>query len=100
MAISITSTTPSAAPNGFPAASTGGLEAQLAEYRKKLSECVTCSSANTPEGRREIQQLQTQISNINARIESIQRQKNDSGQDANSTQATRPSHGGSVDVYA
>jgi hypothetical protein len=46
-----------------------GLEFELAKYQKELSDCVNCDSANTAEGRSNIQELHNKISAIQARIE-------------------------------
>jgi len=51
--------------------SAAGLQAQLDRYQKQLSDCVNCSSANTLEGRKAIQDLSGQISEVKARIEQI-----------------------------
>lgn len=98
MAISIASATQSAAPSGFPIKPTGSLEVELAQYRKQLSECVTCASANTPEGRREIQRIENQISAITARIEAAQQPK--TGNDATTQSREATGLGDNVDVFA
>jgi hypothetical protein len=98
MAISIASATQSAAPGSFPAKSTGGLEAELAQYRKQLSECVTCATANTPEGRREIQRIENQIRAITTRIEAARQPK--TGSDATATPREATGLGDNVDVFA
>lgn len=98
MAISIASVTQPAAPSGFPAKPTGGLEAELAQYRKQLSECVTCTTANTPEGRREIQRIENQISAITARIEAARQPK--TGNDATAKPRETTGLGYNVDVFA
>jgi len=60
---------------GFSSAATGssavGLEAQLARYQKVLSECVSCDSAKTREGKQNIQDVSSKISAVKARIEEL-----------------------------
>ena len=51
------------------AGATGGLDAQLARYQKQLSECVNCTSAKTPEGKHEIDDLYGKIHSIKAKLE-------------------------------
>lgn len=46
-----------------------GLEFELGKYQKELSDCVNCDSANTAEGRSNIQELHNKISSIKARME-------------------------------
>lgn len=50
-------------------ASTGVLEARLAEYERQLSDRVHCSSAKTPEGKAAIRTLSDKISIVKKRIE-------------------------------
>jgi hypothetical protein len=56
-----------------PAATTSsggsGLKAELARVQKEYSACVNCASANTDAGRRNIQQLDIKIQQIQSRIE-------------------------------
>ncbi|MBZ0091413.1 MAG: hypothetical protein K8F27_04220, partial [Sulfuricellaceae bacterium] len=47
-------------------ASSAGLDAQLARYQKELSDCVNCSSAKTPEGKRAIQAAADKVSVVKA----------------------------------
>jgi hypothetical protein len=63
---SSTFTSPSVA-----ASPTAGLEAQIARYQKQLSDCVNCDSANTLQGKENIQQLSNKISAAKARIDEI-----------------------------
>jgi hypothetical protein len=51
------------------ASTTASLQAQLAQYQRQLSDCVNCSSANTPEGKEQIQEISSKISAIKQRIE-------------------------------
>jgi ABC-type antimicrobial peptide transport system ATPase subunit len=63
------STLQSGSTNGIsPVAS---LEAQITRYQKQLSDCVNCSSANTIEGKKNIQQISDKISIAKAKIEQI-----------------------------
>ena len=59
-----------ATPSGA-GASAVGLEAQLARYQKVLSECVSCESAKTSEGKQAIQDISSKISDVKARIAEI-----------------------------
>lgn len=47
------------------------LEAQVTRYQKQLSDCVNCSSANTLEGKKNIQEISDKISIAKAKIEQI-----------------------------
>jgi len=51
--------------------STAGLQAQLDRYRKQLSDCVNCNSAQTIEGQKVMQTISNRIGEIKARIEKI-----------------------------
>ena len=64
------------------------LRADLARYEKKLSDCVNCESAKTPEGKRNIQDLDAQIGALKAQLKVVPQ--------SDSTPAVR----GRVDVYA
>ena len=50
---------------------TAGLEAQIARYEKQLSDCVNCSSAKTPEGKKAIEEISNKISATRARIDQV-----------------------------
>ena len=50
-------------------APSGGLRAELARMKKEYSACINCASANTEAGRQNIQQLDTRIQQIQARID-------------------------------
>ncbi|MFP5418288.1 MAG: hypothetical protein ACLGHA_03935 [Gammaproteobacteria bacterium] len=54
-----------------PAATAAGIEAQVARYKKELSDCVNCESAKTTAGKAEIAALAGKISAAEARIEKI-----------------------------
>ncbi|MFZ6691272.1 hypothetical protein [Undibacterium sp. SXout20W] len=54
------------------AASAGELQAQLAQYQRQLSDCVNCSSANTPEGKQQISEISSKISAIKQTIQASQ----------------------------
>jgi len=54
---------------------TAGLEAQIARYEKQLSDCVNCSSAKTPEGKKAIAEISNKISATRARINEVQATK-------------------------
>lgn len=53
------------------AASTAGIEAQLSRYKKELSDCVSCSTADTPEGKAQIQELSNKINLAEARLADV-----------------------------
>lgn len=53
---------------GAGAPSAASLQAQLQRYQQKLSDCVNCASAKTPEGKANIEAISTQISQIEQRI--------------------------------
>ncbi len=48
--------------------SSAALRAQLAQYRKQLSDCVNCASSSTREGQNQIQQLTSRIATLEAQI--------------------------------
>jgi hypothetical protein len=52
----------------YAGASASGLRVELADLKKEHSACVNCASASTPEGRLNIQKLETQISGIEAKL--------------------------------
>ena len=54
---------------------TAGLEAQIARYEKQLADCVNCSSAKTPEGKKAIAEISNKISSARARIDEVQSTK-------------------------
>jgi hypothetical protein len=64
------------------------LRADLARYQKKLSDCVNCESAKTPEGKRNIQDLDTRIGALKAQLNAVPQ-----------SDAT-PAVSGRVDVWA
>ena len=46
-----------------------GLQAQVARYKKELSDCVNCASAKTPQGKANIEAILNKISVIQERID-------------------------------
>jgi hypothetical protein len=62
------STLPSSSTSVSP---TAGLEAQIIRYQKQLSDCVNCDSANTAQGKENIQAISNKISAARAKIEEI-----------------------------
>lgn len=54
---------------------TAGLEAQIARYKKELSNCVNCDSAKTSEGKTNIQALSNKISSLTSQIQEISKSK-------------------------
>jgi hypothetical protein len=57
--------------NYSPVSPTAGLEAQIAQYQRQLSDCVNCDSANTLQGKETIQAISSKISTAKARVEEI-----------------------------
>lgn len=47
------------------------LQAQLDRYQKELSDCVNCSSAKTPEGKTQIDEISSKISDLKSRIDKV-----------------------------
>lgn len=47
----------------------GGARVELAKLQREYSACVNCASADTPEGKLNIQRLETRIGSLQARIE-------------------------------
>jgi len=66
------STSASTATKTNSAASAGALQAQLAQYQRQLSDCVNCSSANTPEGKQQIAEISGKINALKQTIEASQ----------------------------
>ena len=54
-----------------PGSSTAGLEAQIVRYKKELSDCVNCASAETTAGKAAIAEAASKVSAAEARIERI-----------------------------
>jgi len=52
-------------------ATSGGVEAQIARYKKELSDCVNCASAKTPQGQAAIQAASAKVSIAEASLEKI-----------------------------
>lgn len=48
--------------------STAGIEAEIARYKKELSSCLNCESADTKQGQADIQSLSNKISIAEARL--------------------------------
>lgn len=59
----VVNTTP---PSG---ASTASAEAELARYRKQLADCVSCETADTKQGKADIQEISNKIKIAEARLE-------------------------------
>lgn len=64
---------------------TAGIEAQVIRYKKELSDCVNCASADTTAGKAAITEAATKVSIAEARIESIAAANQDSKVDAPTT---------------
>jgi hypothetical protein len=79
--------------------SKAALRAELARYEKVRSDCVNCPSAKTIEGERNIQNLDTQISALKAKL-TVVAQPDASASGAESRSSTAPAVVGRIDVYA
>jgi len=66
---------------------TAGLEAQIARYKKELSNCVNCDSAKTSEGKANIQALSNKISKLTSQVQEISKSKQ-ANQELDSSPAT------------
>jgi hypothetical protein len=47
------------------------LRADIARYEKQRSDCVNCVTAKTPEGKRNIEDLDTRITALKAQLKSV-----------------------------
>lgn len=54
-----------------PAESTAAIEDQIVRYRKELSNCLNCESAQTKQGQADIQVLTNKINSAEARLNQI-----------------------------
>jgi hypothetical protein len=68
--------TPSATAAAAPELPSAGvraaaLQAQVQSYEKELSECVNCSSAKTPEGKANIDDISSKLSVVKTRLEQV-----------------------------
>jgi uncharacterized protein YhaN len=52
--------------------STGGLQAQLAQAQSKLADCLHCATANTPEGKAQIQAWTIRVHSLESRIHDVE----------------------------
>ena len=68
-----------------PGSSTAGLEAQIVRYKKELSDCVNCASAETTAGKAAIAEAASKVSAAEARIERNAAAKETSQADAAAT---------------
>lgn len=96
---SATSYRPSPAPS--PSAGLQAQVAQVARYKKELSECVNCASAKTPQGQANIEAILTKISIAQARIDKTA-QATKAAAEAARTMPSSPSAtlGTRLDVFA
>ena len=53
----------------------GGLDAQITRYKKELSDCVNCDSANTVKGKAKIQAISDKIATLTAQAEKTAKSK-------------------------
>ncbi len=65
----IGSSSPSPSPDKTSLASAAALAAELARYQRQLSDCINCSSANTPESRAKAQALSDKIAATKTQID-------------------------------
>lgn len=72
------------------------LRADLSRYEKQLSDCVNCDSARTPEGKRNIQDLDARISTLKAQLNIVPQ----AGSGAAVGESVSPTASGRIDVYA
>ncbi|MES2102968.1 MAG: FlxA-like family protein [Pseudomonadota bacterium] len=56
---------------GSAGSANAALQAQLERYQKELSDCVNCASAKTPEGKTQIDDISSKISELKSRIEKV-----------------------------
>lgn len=85
------------------------LDAQLARLRQQLADCQNCASSTTTQGKERIQQLQLQISNIEARRQASEKSSGDGDtatathrttQSTANTEGTLQTLGSRLDTYA
>jgi phage shock protein A len=80
-------------------ASKTALRAELTRYEKQRTECVNCSSARTIEGKRNIQNLDSQIDTLKAKL-TVVAQSHAPASASEARSSTAPSAAGRIDVYA
>ena len=88
----------SAYDGGAPSAAS--LQAQLQRYEKQLAECVACASADTPQGKSDIQALSARIVRIEQRIAQIDQAGNHTRTASPTAVQPSPAPGGAIDVFA
>jgi hypothetical protein len=79
---------------GYAGASTSGLQVELANLKREQSACINCASADTQEGKLNIQKLATEISSVQLKLEQTVPQSNATTTLSNNASAGR------LDVYA
>jgi len=79
--------------------SKASLRADLARYEKERSACVNCASAETIDGKRNIQTLDTRINALKAQLTTVPRAAPSASVDE-SRSATAPVATGRIDVFA
>jgi len=57
--------------NASSGPSKSGLEAQISRYQQQLTDCVTCPSSKTPEGKAAIESLSNKISVVQSKLKEI-----------------------------
>ena len=83
-----------------PQGSRVALRADLARYEKQLSDCVNCSSARTPEGKRNIQDLNARIGDLKARLNGVTEATPAAPSGGSSSATASPFLRSRIDVYA
>jgi len=76
------------------------LRADLTRLEKQLSDCVNCSSAKTPEGKRNIQDLSTRIGDLKARLNVVTEASPAASSDGSGSARGSSFLRGRIDVYA
>lgn len=70
--------------------STSGLQAQLVQAQGKLADCLHCATANTPEGKAQIQVWALRVQALKARIQELEAAKSRSAASLSAAKALEP----------
>jgi hypothetical protein len=77
----------------------GALQAKLVQAQAKLSACINCATAKTPQGQAQIEALSIQVATLKAQIQAVQAKQGSSNPAP--TPITPPNFSaGSVDLQA
>lgn len=86
------------------APSVASLKAQLERFQKRLSDCVNCTSANTPQGKADIQAISARISQITKQINQLEIRSSNTSAPVQGAQVIDASsitaYSGLIDVFA